>query len=180
MTSLCFEGDPAIHNLVDCLLTILCVIFPTMARTGRQKRLDHPNQAKALAGDTMSKQEMDQVRPALRSLIFPWMLIALCAVSAAAWSTTSLWSGADNATIMEAGAADGVSSSWSDRLLQVSNFQSPSSFGGPPKLVYNEDHEPLFPLSEKDIIGFAFTILGLMVAAGGGIGGQHADLIVRA
>jgi uncharacterized membrane protein YfcA len=34
-----------------------------------------------------------------------------------------------------------------------------------------DDHEPLFPLNKSDIIGFTCAILGLMVAAGGGIGG---------
>lgn len=37
--------------------------------------------------------------------------------------------------------------------------------------VYHELHEPLFPLETSDKIGFVCVILGLMVAAGGGIGG---------
>lgn len=37
--------------------------------------------------------------------------------------------------------------------------------------VYNEEHDHLFPLSETDFIGFFLAIIGLMVAAGGGIGG---------
>lgn len=39
------------------------------------------------------------------------------------------------------------------------------------KPVFNEDHKPLFPLSTADYYGFALAILGLMIAAGGGIGG---------
>lgn len=34
-----------------------------------------------------------------------------------------------------------------------------------------EHHKPLFPLSAKDYRGFFFAIVGLMIAAGGGIGG---------
>jgi uncharacterized membrane protein YfcA len=34
-----------------------------------------------------------------------------------------------------------------------------------------DEHEPLFPLTKSDFIGFSCAILGLMVAAGGGIGG---------
>lgn len=37
--------------------------------------------------------------------------------------------------------------------------------------VYNEEHESLFPLSSEDKWGFALATLGLMIAAGGGIGG---------
>lgn len=37
--------------------------------------------------------------------------------------------------------------------------------------VYEENHASLFPLSTSDKIGFAFAVCGLMIAAGGGIGG---------
>lgn len=37
--------------------------------------------------------------------------------------------------------------------------------------VYEENHPPLFPLSTNDRIGFSLAICGLMIAAGGGIGG---------
>ena len=39
------------------------------------------------------------------------------------------------------------------------------------KPVYEENHASLFPLSTSDRLGFFLAILGLMVAAGGGIGG---------
>jgi hypothetical protein len=39
------------------------------------------------------------------------------------------------------------------------------------KPVYEENHTSLFPLSTSDRIGFSFAICGLMLAAGGGIGG---------
>merc|ERR1719343_543831 len=37
--------------------------------------------------------------------------------------------------------------------------------------VYEENHPSLFPLSTSDRIGFSLAICGLMIAAGGGIGG---------
>jgi hypothetical protein len=39
------------------------------------------------------------------------------------------------------------------------------------KHVYEDEHPPLFPLSTSDRLGFFLAILGLMIAAGGGIGG---------
>uniref|UniRef100_A0A7S1UW20 Uncharacterized protein n=1 Tax=Grammatophora oceanica TaxID=210454 RepID=A0A7S1UW20_9STRA len=39
------------------------------------------------------------------------------------------------------------------------------------EFVFNEEHKPLHPLDSTDYIGFGCAILGLMVAAGGGIGG---------
>jgi uncharacterized membrane protein YfcA len=39
------------------------------------------------------------------------------------------------------------------------------------KPVFQEEHKPLVPLDKTDYYGVFFTILGLMVAAGGGIGG---------
>jgi hypothetical protein len=37
--------------------------------------------------------------------------------------------------------------------------------------VYEENHPSLFPLSFSDRLGFALAVCGLMIAAGGGIGG---------
>lgn len=39
------------------------------------------------------------------------------------------------------------------------------------KHVFEESHKPLWPLDTSDQVGFTLCILGLMVAAGGGIGG---------
>ena len=39
------------------------------------------------------------------------------------------------------------------------------------KPVFDEHHKPLFPLSTSDRVGFSLAICGLMIAAGGGIGG---------
>ena len=37
--------------------------------------------------------------------------------------------------------------------------------------VYHEAHAPLFPFTLSDVIGFSLAIVGLVIAAGGGIGG---------
>ena len=52
-----------------------------------------------------------------------------------------------------------------DRLLESETHQHVH------KPVYNEEHAPLFPLTTSDRIGFSLAICGLMIAAGGGIGG---------
>ena len=37
--------------------------------------------------------------------------------------------------------------------------------------VFEEDHAPLFPLKNSDFVGFACATIGLLIAAGGGVGG---------
>jgi uncharacterized membrane protein YfcA len=37
--------------------------------------------------------------------------------------------------------------------------------------IFAEDHAPLFPLTTSDYVGFACATVGLMIAAGGGVGG---------
>ena len=37
--------------------------------------------------------------------------------------------------------------------------------------IINESHKPLFPLDSSDYWGFFFATIGLMIAAGGGVGG---------
>lgn len=39
------------------------------------------------------------------------------------------------------------------------------------EVVFADDHEPLFPLTASDYVGFACATIGLLIAAGGGIGG---------
>jgi len=39
------------------------------------------------------------------------------------------------------------------------------------KHVFEEVHKPLLPLDNSDQVGFVLTVWGLMIAAGGGIGG---------
>ncbi|KAI2492714.1 sulfite exporter TauE/SafE [Fragilaria crotonensis] len=39
------------------------------------------------------------------------------------------------------------------------------------EVVFADDHEPLFPLTASDYVGFACATIGLLIATGGGIGG---------
>ena len=59
-------------------------------------------------------------------------------------------------------------SSDSGRQQQPPMYSEPTHVHPP---VYNEEHKPLFPLDRRDFWGFDLAILGLMIAAGGGIGG---------
>eukprot|EP00980_Cylindrotheca_fusiformis_P028846 scaffold22658_cov214-Cylindrotheca_fusiformis.AAC.2 len=82
----------------------------------------------------------------LATLVIPWAVIALASVIAALALHSSEVSNDD---------------SLEERFLSEHEH----------KHVYEEEHKHLFPLSESDKIGFSCAILGLMVAAGGGIGG---------
>lgn len=83
------------------------------------------------------------------SLVLPW--IGIVAV-ASFWAVTS-----------DVLSGDDANSSVIHRsILEVSSRAPP---------IYNEEHAPLFPLTKSDVYGFTLAILGLMVAAGGGIGG---------
>jgi len=65
---------------------------------------------------------------------------------------------------------DTTTSSLSEDLLEWDerNLQSQQHVHKP---IYDEDHKPLFPLNSTDQYGFTLATLGLMIAAGGGIGG---------
>jgi uncharacterized membrane protein YfcA len=92
----------------------------------------------------------------LGRLVLPWALIALASVGAAlAWypSDTEF----SEYYSQDLAAED---ASW-ERFLSEHVH----------KHVYEEEHKHLFPLSESDKIGFVCAIMGLLVAAGGGIGG---------
>jgi uncharacterized membrane protein YfcA len=92
--------------------------------------------------------------------VIPWTLLAMCAIGAAA-----IWSCPDSmedSSDLDYEFFNGRSLSDGDFDEQIHHAQQP---------VYNEEHEPLFPLSNNDYIGFGCAIVGLVLAAGGGIGG---------
>ena len=94
------------------------------------------------------------------SLIMPWMLIVLISIGVAVYhfqrSTTNM---EDSTTVLNI-----------ERMLDGQD--DPEHFHhNAHKNVYEEIHPSLFPLSNSDKIGFIFAICGLMIAAGGGIGG---------
>lgn len=64
-----------------------------------------------------------------------------------------------------------ASSSSSSSKWTMDTPQPPIHPSSHHKPVFQEDHKPLFPLDKSDWYGVFFTIVGLVVAAGGGIGG---------
>jgi uncharacterized membrane protein YfcA len=88
----------------------------------------------------------------LMTLALPWALIVVIAIGAAFWNQD----------------VDESSEEWSmgdsvERLLESEHHVH--------KPVYEETHPHLFPLTNSDKLGFVFAVIGLMIAAGGGIGG---------
>lgn len=102
-------------------------------------------------------------------LALPWALLVATSLWLTAWE--SKWNNADDFM-----SSSDLSSSLVPRFLQpVTSSSSQSVALSPPyhhhKPVYNEDHKPLFPLDASDKWGVFFAVLGLMIAAGGGVGG---------
>lgn len=93
----------------------------------------------------------------LRSLLRPWALLPLVALIAAAHSSLSSSDSSSDDSLSWMPVDD--QSSWLLSFLQ-------RRLGS-----IAEEHKPLFPLSTNDHIGFACAIVGLMIAAGGGVGG---------
>jgi len=94
---------------------------------------------------------MAEARPSLRSLVKSWSAIALIAVIAAVYQI------ARNHNINTAGIKSQATDAW--RTLEA-------------EAEYTYDvHPDLFPLTSNDFTGFLCAVCGLMVAAGGGIGG---------
>jgi len=91
-------------------------------------------------------------------LAMPWAMIVLISIIGAA----VVLSHEDEIDRELLYSEEGGEIDW-DRLLTESVHHH--------KQVYEEDHKKLFPLSFSDKVGFSCAILGLMVAAGGGIGG---------
>jgi uncharacterized membrane protein YfcA len=61
--------------------------------------------------------------------------------------------------------------STSRRLIETINATTTTTTTKLGKFIYHSHHKDFFPLDISDWIGFACATLGLMVAAGGGIGG---------
>jgi hypothetical protein len=116
--------------------------------------------------------------PDLRSLYAPWasMVVLSVVVAAVVYFNSSDSSRDDEMDIALAFTPASSSSSPRaggilERFLTGSSALYEESRHHVHKPVYEENHPPLFPLSNSDRLGFALAILGLMIAAGGGIGG---------
>ena len=99
------------------------------------------------------KDEATEKMTKIWSLALPWIVIVIASIAAAAFVSNSIETDSDI--------------NWSERSLT----EGSSEHHRVHKPVYDENHAPLFPLSMSDRVGFTMAICGLMLAAGGGIGG---------
>jgi len=114
------------------------------------------NQAQLSVLEDEMKQSTD--RPELGSLLKPWLALAATAVCIATWTIMRDDGDIKDAMVESQDAADAA---WLPRALKEKMD----------KLTFTEDHKSLQPLDTTDYVGFFFATLGLVVAAGGGIGG---------
>ncbi len=99
-------------------------------------------------GQTTRRRSQQSAAASLRATALPWAAMVIASVAAAAY--VSYQSNPDDEAF--------------DRLLQSTQERVH-------KPVFEEHHKSLFPLSTSDRVGFSLAICGLMIAAGGGIGG---------
>jgi uncharacterized membrane protein YfcA len=104
----------------------------------------------------LSPRERRQVNPTVTSLSSTYWVIIVCAVAAAGYYSCS-------SSTTSAAAMDYDERYLADGGTDLHIHQH--------KPIYDEEHKPLYPLNNQDYLGFACAVVGLMVAAGGGIGG---------
>ena len=126
-----------------------------------------------------SKADREAVNPSLPSLVTPWMALVIlsvvvCAVVVARGNDDGGDDAFDDVMNEFAGSGGGgsySSSSFIRNLIGEESSSSSSSAYKHKKDIFSEEHKPLHPLDSNDYTGFLCATLGLMVAAGGGIGG---------
>jgi uncharacterized membrane protein YfcA len=141
----------------------------------RQQACDPSNAC--TASETMTTTTT--TTPSLVSMALPWAVVVGIAVIMAV-NTSEDPSLKENYTTLQDDEDEGMSIRVLHRMLTSvvglsSNSNSHSQRYAPHfhehKAVFNEEHGPLFPLTNNDFLGFGCAVIGLMVAAGGGIGG---------
>jgi hypothetical protein len=124
--------------------------------------------------------ECDDDVPSLRSLVIPWASMVVVAVIA---TGIVLYENhcheiedhfnnkGYSSYLLESTYIENEGSSLKESVLErlLSTVTVEQHHVHPP--VYDEFHSSLFPLTSADRLGFFLAIIGLMVAAGGGIGG---------
>jgi uncharacterized membrane protein YfcA len=96
-------------------------------------------------------------RPSLASLAMPWTLLLAVAIVCAVQQQMS--------------RADSGESDVHPFLKERGLVETSTMAAHHHHPVINESHKPLFPLDSSDYWGFFFATIGLMIAAGGGVGG---------
>jgi hypothetical protein len=81
---------------------------------------------------------------------------------------TSAYSDTDSTSSSSYGGFGGSSSSFGSSSSSSSSMPTTTKKRKP---VFSQEHPPLFPLTQSTVWGFVLATLGLVVAAGGGIGG---------
>ena len=120
-----------------------------------------------------SKADREAVNPSLSSLVTPWMTLAILSVAACAVVVArgNEGGGDDDLDEMMNELAGGSYSSSSFIRNLIGEESSSASSHKHKKDIFSEEHKPLHPLDSNDYTGFLCATLGLMIAAGGGIGG---------
>lgn len=126
------------------------------------------------AASAETREEEDaSIDPSIRTLLTPWLIIAVAAACSAAWVSArpdedggivpSGWDAAQQFGASAGGADDGPA----DHMSRIARFLR----DGAEKITFSDEHKPLRPLGGNDYVGFFCATIGLVVAAGGGIGG---------
>jgi len=119
-----------------------------------------------------NKNNIDETMTNIRSLALPWSIIVVTSILVAGVVVVYQDQQDDSSFL------DYSSQSSLERFLNIALDTNNNDYSSgseehhqvhPP--IYEENHKMLFPLSTSDRVGFFLAICGLMVAAGGGIGG---------
>ena len=144
-------------------------LFSTMAErpANTMRKSTVRNDAKVVQDDKCSD------RPSLRSLALPWASMVIVAVLATALVVYQNHHDEEEAFVFATsnGSMRQIASTNESILERLLSAAHPVEQHHVHKPVYVEEHASLFPLTTADRLGFSLAIVGLMVAAGGGIGG---------
>jgi uncharacterized membrane protein YfcA len=110
-----------------------------------------------------STESVEGIDRRLGRLVIPWALIAIVSIGATL-ACFPFESATNNTSDYDTRYLEGE-----EVFGDYFDFEQPVV--ATQKRYYEEHHDHLFPLTTKDAIGFACAIVGLMIAAGGGIGG---------
>jgi len=106
----------------------------------------------------------------IRSMALPWGIMVIASIIAAGVVILYQDEQQDDYN-SDYSSPSSSSQSLSSHLERFLNTEHDHDHVHVHKPVYEENHTSLFPLSTSDRIGFSLAICGLMLAAGGGIGG---------
>lgn len=123
--------------------------------------------------DSSAPPRKAEARPnsELTSLATPWSLMLLVSVVATVVYTVMDESNDEEFANDFFQDSSSEPSPWQRFLQTATGTGTAATTEHVHKQIFEEVHKPLFPLDASDRLGFTCAILGLMLAAGGGIGG---------